>query len=464
MQPRTHFAFTGDGGSFAHATMRCVGVGKCRRNADAFMCPTYQATMEEEHSTRGRARLLFEMARADFLTDGWRDGAVMDALDLCIGCKGCKRECPVHVDMATYKSEYLAHHYERRIRPREHYAMGLIGVWAGLAGAAPGVANFAGHAPGLRAIAKWAAGVAHERSLPRFAPERFVRWFHRRGPGRAGGPPVLLYPDLFNDAFYPGTLRAATTVLEHLGYAVQIPGRRPPEARPAIHYGMLEGAKRRLREAARLLRPHIAAGVPIVCCEPSTVSVFRDEAPELLPQDEDIRRLKDAVVLFTEFLDRQGAELPRSPGRAIVHAHCHQKAVLEPDSMRRVLRRMGLQITEPEPGCCGMAGSFGFEARHYEVSMRIGERALLPAARSADARTFLIAPGFSCRTQIEQGAGRRPLHPAEFIAAALTEGPDGITHGDRATPGRNQPQRAREGREQPHTEGREWSRSHRDPT
>jgi FAD/FMN-containing dehydrogenase/Fe-S oxidoreductase len=475
-QARTHFAFTQDGGSFAHATTRCVGVGNCRRNADAFMCPTYQATMEEEHSTRGRARLLFEMSRADFLTRGWRDPAVMEALDLCIGCKGCKRECPVHVDMATYKSEYLAHHYHRRLRPRSHYTMGLIGVWARLGGAAPGIANSLAGAPGLSRATKWAAGIAPERSLPRFAPETFTAWFRGRAPraDRDGagarpaghGGPVLLYPDVFNDFFFPETLRAAATALEMLGYAVRIPERRPPEARPAIHYGMLRRAKRQLRRAVEVLRPYVAAGMPVICCEPSAVSVFRDEAPELLPQDEDVKRLHGAAVLFTEFLDRENLPLPRSPARAVVHAHCHEKAVLESDALRRVLHAMGVRTEEPEPGCCGMAGSFGFEAEHYELSKRIGERALLPAARGADARTVLIASGFSCRTQIEQGTGRRPLHPAEFIAEAMARA--GGERGARPapeSPGRREPPRrpgieaeertARERLEEPR-----WPRSH----
>lgn len=417
----TFFSYPDDQGVFARAALRCVGVGKCRRREDAFMCPTYRVTSEEKHTTRGRAHMLFEMMRGDFLSNGWRDRGVLEALDLCIGCKGCKKECPVNVDMATYKSEFLAHHYQGRVRPRSHYSMGLIGWWARAATMAPGVANFFGQGPGLGALAKWLAGVAPERPLPRFASERFTRWFRAR-PERTHGRAIVLWPDVFNDSFHPGSLKAGVEVLESLGYRVVLPPRRLPAARPAIHYGMLRLARAQLERMVEILRPFARDGLPIVGLEPSDIAVLREELTRLLPGDEDAKRISNLAKLFGEVVRDHKDELPRLGGRAILHIHCHEKSVLDPDATREVLRAMEVEFEEPEKGCCGMAGSFGFEREHYPVSMAIGEQSLLPTVRGAKETDWLVAPGFSCRTQIHDATGRLPMHLAELVNSALQRG------------------------------------------
>lgn len=415
----THFAYPEDENSFARATLRCVGVGKCRRNEDAFMCPTYRVTMEEKHTTRGRAHLLFEMMQNDVLTDAWRDEEVFSSLDLCIGCKGCKVDCPVHVDIATYKSEFLAHYYRWRARPRSHYAMGLIGVWSRLGNAAPGIANFFAQRAPLDAASKWLAGVHPQRSLPRFHKQSFRAWFRAHRHDHADTKPrVVLLADAFNNAFFPNTLKAATRVLWRLGYQVIVPrGHHAP--RPLIHYGMLGLAKRDLRGLVNDLRPFARDGVPIVGVEPSSIAVLREELLTLLPQDQDAHRIGKLATLFSEFVADHKDALPRIGGTALLHLHCHEKAVLQPECTRDVLRAMDIDFEEPEKGCCGMAGSFGFEADHYDVSMQIGRRRLLPAAQATTKETLLVAPGFSCRTQIHDATGRMPLHPAELIEQAF---------------------------------------------
>jgi Fe-S oxidoreductase len=417
----THFAFRDDDGSFARATTRCVGVGECRRAGGGTMCPSYMVTREEMHSTRGRAHLLFEMLQGGPLTRGWRDEHVREALDLCLACKGCKSDCPVNVDMASYKAEFLAHYYAGRLRPRSAYAMGLVYWWARAAAVAPGVANFVGRAPLLRDVFKLIGGIARCRRIPQFAPESFTRWFRRRE--RAGASPdgerVILWPDTFNNHFFPDTARAAVEVLEAAGCRVEIPPRPLCCGRPLYDYGMLDLAKRMLRQILETLRPAIRAGVPVIGLEPSCVSVFRDEMVNLLPHDHDARRLSQQTFSLGEYLERRGWHPPSLEGRALVHAHCHHTSVLKFDGERRLLEHLGLDIAIPDAGCCGMAGSFGFEAHHYDVSMAVGERVLLPAVRRASQDTLIIADGFSCREQIAQATGRHAVHLAEVLADAV---------------------------------------------
>lgn len=412
--------------SFERASIRCVGVGKCRRRHHAFMCPSYEATQEEIHTTRGRARLLFEMTRGDFIADGWRSSAVLESLDLCLACKGCKKECPVGVDLASYKAEFLHHHYRRRIRPRAHYTMGHIGAAARAASIAPGLANALAAAPLTGPALKWFAGIAPDRDMPRFARRTFTSWFrhHRRERTPSRGP-VLLLPDAFNDHFFPHTLRAALQTLETLGHDVRIPDRRFPAIRPLVHYGFLALSERRLRTLIDQLDAHAREGVPLIGLEPSSVAVLRDEAASFFPADPAARRVAQQTRLLSEFLaDRWLDALPRVGGRAVFHAHCHQKAVLDAEAPRRVLDAMGVEVDEPEPGCCGMAGSFGFERRHADLSRRIGEMRLLPAVRRAADSDAVIIEGFSCREQISQDAHRKPTHLAEFVASALRTGSD----------------------------------------
>jgi FAD/FMN-containing dehydrogenase/Fe-S oxidoreductase len=442
-RPQTFFHFPDDGGSFGHAAFRCVGVGDCRRHDGGAMCPSYMVTREERHSTRGRAHLLFELMNGGELAGGWRNDDVEEALDLCLACKGCKGECPVNVDMATYKAEFRAHHYAGRLRPRAAYSMGLIHWWAGLASRMPRVVNVIAHAPLLSGVLKAIGGIAPEREVPRFADQTFRSWWRARPPASrptasrppASRPPasrptargetprdrVILWVDTFNDHFHPEVARAAVKVLEAAGCEVVVPERPLCCGRPLYDWGYLGQAKHLLKTILADLRDEIRAGTPIVGLEPSCVSVFRDEATNLLHGNNDARRLAAQARTLGEFLaSRDGYRPPHLDGQALVHGHCHDKSVLGFESELAVLRASGLVVDAPDSGCCGMAGSFGFErGDHYRVSIAVGERALLPAVRDADPATFIVAAGFSCREQIEQGTARAVLHPAELLALAI---------------------------------------------
>jgi FAD/FMN-containing dehydrogenase/Fe-S oxidoreductase len=430
---KTYFSFPESHGHFPETTLRCVGVSKCRKDDGGTMCPSYMATREEKHSTRGRARLLFEMLQGDPLRGGWKSGYIKDALDLCLACKACKSECPVQVDMATYKAEFLAHYYEGRLRPRAAFAMGLVHRWARLARLAPGLVNFFAAAPGFSHLLKLAGGISQKRKLPGFARQTFTAWFRERESrnpeSRNPGPrnpesPVMLWPDTFSNHFHPHIAQAAVEVLEHAGYQVTIPEAPLCCGRPLYDFGMLDRARGMLEELLAALRPQIAAGTPIIGLEPSCVSVFRDEMTNLLGDNEAARRLKSQTYLLSEFLvDKADYRPPQLQRRALVHGHCHHKSVLKFDAEHELLKRTGLDFQVLDSGCCGMAGSFGFEADKYEVSVQIGERVLLPAVRRAAPETLIVADGFSCFQQIEALTGRRPLHIAEVLQMALAEIP-----------------------------------------
>ena len=424
---RTHFAYPEDGGDFSHAALRCVGVGKCRDVHSGTMCPSYMVTHEEEHSTRGRARILFEMLRGETITDGWRSQEVHDALDLCLSCKGCKGECPVNVDMATYKAEFLSRHYRRRLRPREAYSMGLIMLHARLASRMPALANAAVRAPVLGSLLKRAGGISPRRELPRFAARPFKDAYAERGPRNLEGEPVVLFPDTFNNFLHPEVLEAAVEVLEATGRRVVVPEEPMCCGRPLYDYGMLDTARRFWRRTLDGLRPYVREGTPVVGVEPSCVAAFRDELVGMLPHDEDAKRLSLQTLTLSEFLCEHADGWDPAPlhRRAIVHGHCHQEAVMGMDAERRVLEKLGLDVEVLDSGCCGMAGSFGFEARHHDISVAIGERRLLPAVRDAGQETLIVADGFSCKTQIAQLTDRRALHTAQVIRMAMEHGPDG---------------------------------------
>jgi FAD/FMN-containing dehydrogenase/Fe-S oxidoreductase len=422
----THFAYPEDHGDFAHAALRCVGIGKCRALGET-MCPSYMVTREEEHSTRGRARLLFEMMNGAEV-DLWKSDEVFDALELCLACKGCKTECPVNVDMATYKAEFLSHYYQGRLRPRAAYAMGLIHWWARIGSRVPRLANYVGHAPGLSSLVKRLGGIAVQREPPRFAETTFRAWWRSRPPRRTGGKRVLLWPDTFNNHFHPGTARATVDVLEAAGYEVIVPDVPLCCGRPLYDYGMLDLAKRLLRRILDTLAPSIRAGIPVIGMEPSCVAVFRDELPNLFPEDQDANRLSEQAFMLGEFLVREGWEPPKLRRTALVHGHCHHKTVLGFEAEEALLEKLGLAAEVLDSGCCGMAGSFGFEAgERYEVGKAVGERVLLPAVRNADDDTIILTDGFSCRSMIEQETDRRALHLAEVIKMALDRGPGGPT-------------------------------------
>jgi FAD/FMN-containing dehydrogenase/Fe-S oxidoreductase len=433
-EPATNFRFPADQGSLAQAALRCVGVGKCRRDEGGVMCPSYRVTREEEHSTRGRAHLLWEMTLGEVIRDGWRSEEVKGSLDLCLACKGCKSDCPVGVDVATYKAEFLSHYYEGRPRPRSAYAFGNIDVWARLASHAPGLVNLTTQLPFLRDMAKFAAGVSPQRSIPAFAPETFRTWFGRRsqkwGGNTADPNIVILWPDTFNNYFHPATARAAVEVLEAAGFRVVLPRSQLCCGRPLYDFGMLDRAQALLLKILDDLSPAIAAGIPVVGLEPSCVAVFRDELLNFFPNDERAQALARQTFLLSEFLEQKlgsnsQAPLPQMNRRALLHGHCHHKSIMKMTAEESLLHRLGVDFQSPAAGCCGMAGSFGFERDKdkYEVSMAIGELELLPAVRRAPADWLIIADGFSCREQIAQGTDRRALHLAEVLQMALHNEP-----------------------------------------
>ena len=419
-EPETHFQFVADHGSLAEATLRCVGVGKCRHAEGGVMCPSYRATREEEHSTRGRAHLLWEMTQGEVIRDGWRSEEVKQSLDLCLACKGCKSDCPVGVDVATYKAEFLSHYYEGRLRPRSAYAFGNIDLWARLASNAPGLVNLTTQLPFLREIAKLVAGIPLQRNIPAFAPQTFKSWFRRRG-SNVQGPQVLLWPDTFNNYFLPATAKAAVDVLEAAGFQVVVPQANLCCGRPLYDFGMLDRAQDLLLQILDELSPEIEAGIPVVGLEPSCVAVFRDELLNLFPNDDRARALSKQTFLLSEFLEIHAGRLslPRLERKALLHGHCHHKSIMKMTAEESVLNRLGVGFQSPAPGCCGMAGSFGFEHDKYEISMAIGELELLPAVRKAPADWLIIADGFSCREQIAQGSNRHALHLAEVMQMAL---------------------------------------------
>jgi Fe-S oxidoreductase len=445
-EPKTHFKFLDDHGSLAQATLRCVGVGKCRHDEGGIMCPSYRVTREEEHSTRGRAHLLWEMTQAQgredgIIRDGWRSEEVKESLDLCLACKGCKSDCPVGVDVATYKAEFLSHYYEGRVRPLNAYAFGNIDLWARVASRAPGLVNLTTQLPFLRDLSKLVAGIPHQRSIPAFAPETFKSWFYRtRTRGFVSGyrfsdtagssqstaplgaaPRVLLWPDTFNNYFHPSAAKAAVEVLEAAGFRVIVPRANLCCGRPLYDHGMLDRAQSLLLQILDELSPEIEAGIPIVGLEPSCVTVFRDELVNLFPHDERAQALSRQTFLLSEFLETAAKDfpLPQLNRKALLHGHCHHKSLMKMTAEEAVLRRLGIDFHSPAPGCCGMAGGFGFEREKYDISIAIGELELLPAVRQAPPDWLIIADGFSCREQIAQGSPRHALHLAEVLQMAL---------------------------------------------
>ncbi|HEX4134020.1 MAG TPA: FAD-linked oxidase C-terminal domain-containing protein [Bryobacteraceae bacterium] len=410
----THFHFIHDKDSFTHAAMRCVGIGECRRQEKGTMCPSYRATMEEKHSTRGRAHLLFEMMHGDVIRDGWKSEEVFDALDLCLSCKGCRSDCPVNVDMATYKAEFLSHYYENRLRPRYAYAMGWIHRWARIAAHFPRLANAIAGTPAAKRI----AGIAPQRDVPKFAAVTFRDWFRRRGIRNKGKPEVILWADTFNNYFHPEVAVAATEVLEEAGFQVVVPGGHLCCGRPLYDYGFLAQADSLIGDVLTTLRPVIEAGTSVICLEPSCLAVFRDEMLGLRPHDEDAKRLHGQIFSLAEFLTRQNYTPPILHRDIVMHGHCHQKAMIGHEAEKTLFAAMGARAEIPDDGCCGMAGSFGFEAHKYDVSMAVYEHQLGPRLRRQETDTVVLADGFSCKTQIEQATGRRPLHLAQLLNMA----------------------------------------------
>ncbi|WP_432080893.1 FAD-linked oxidase C-terminal domain-containing protein [Streptomyces sp. WAC 04229] len=444
------FGYPSDDGDFSAAVRRCVGVAKCRTTSAAgssVMCPSFRATGEEEHSTRGRARLLHEMLAGELVTDGWRSTEVRDALDLCLSCKGCRSDCPVEVDMATYKAEFLHHHYAGRRRPAAHYAMGRLPVWlrwAARARAAPVVNALASVGP-LASVAKRLGGIAAERDLPRLAREPFTRWWRRRpsSPDHPGDL-VVLWPDTFTEHLSPSVGRAAVRVLEAAGLRVALPPTLRGRAAVGdgtsksvaalltarrgrvccgltyVSTGQLDQARAVMRRTLDLMAPVLETSAPVVVLEPSCAAALRTDLPELLHDDPRAARLASRVLTFAETLERHAPHwTPPAVDRPVTgQTHCHQHAVLGDAPDRRLREAAGL-TGELTGGCCGLAGNFGFETGHYEVSTACAEDQLLPAVREAPDGAVILADGFSCRTQLEQLAGVRGRHLAEVLAEGL---------------------------------------------
>jgi FAD/FMN-containing dehydrogenase/Fe-S oxidoreductase len=413
------FSYPADRGDFARVTLRCVGVGECRKKS-GLMCPSYKVTMEEMHATRGRAHLLFEMLRGDPLEGGWQSEAVKESLDLCLSCKGCKGECPLHVDMATYKAQFLSRYYDGHARPLSAHLFGRIDRWARLASHAPGLVNFLASTPPFSTVAKAMAGIHPARRIPAFARRTFRQQVAARAPRNADGPRVMLFADTFNNHYHPATALAALDVLERRGFQVLV---SPPGlccGRPLYEFGMLDHARAYLGRIMEAIAPEIAAGTPLVVLEPACASVFRDELTNLLYKSEQARRLSKQTFLLDELLvERDAKQWPRLGRKAIVHGHCHHQSILKMGAQEELMKRVGLDFDVLDSGCCGMAGSFGFEKAKYDVSIACGERMLLPAVRAADDDTLLLADGFSCREQVAQATGRKTLHLSEVLAMAL---------------------------------------------
>ena len=429
---KTEFAFAADGGSLERATERCVGVGACRNTEGGVMCPSYRATGQEQHSTRGRAHLLWEMLAGALQDEGFQSQAVHEALDLCLSCKACKSECPVNVDMAAYKSEFLAQRYKGRLHPLHHYLFGFADRLARWGSLAPALTNALLTGPLTSPLIKRMAGVAQQRQLPRLAPHSYQRGLVGRGfsPGVTDarsngalapeGKQVVLWPDTWNNYYHPKTLTAAESVLTQAGFQVQTPRGHICCGRPLYDFGLLNAARAYLAKVIDRMAPQIDAGLPFIFLEPSCASVFKDELLELFPGDPHAQRLSRQVWLLADWLAAKAPDW--ATGRlqgahVLLHGHCHHKAVFGgPASEIELLRQAGAIVEPIQAGCCGMAGPFGFEASKFEVSKAIANDGLLPAIEKAGPLTLIVADGFSCREQISHLSHRTAMHFAEVLA------------------------------------------------
>ncbi|MEV7190904.1 FAD-binding and (Fe-S)-binding domain-containing protein [Streptomyces sp. NPDC093510] len=476
------FGYPQDGGDFSAAVRRCVGVAKCRTGTPAsptgVMCPSFRVTGEEEHSTRGRAHLLHEMLAGEVVTDGWRSTEVRDALDLCLSCKGCRSDCPVGVDMATYKAEFLHHHYKGRRRPAAHYAMGWLPRWLRAVSATrtARVVNALARVGPLAALAKRLGGIAPERAVPEVAPRTFRQWWHGRNGGRGGGryggrggggggrragvlADVVLWPDTFTDHLSPSVGQAAVAVLEDAGLTVAVPPRGVCCGLTYVSTGQLDRARTVLRATLDRMEPALDAGTPVVVLEPSCAAALTSDLAELLGDDPRAHRLAAAVRTFAQAVEELAPQWrPPHVGRPVAgQTHCHQHAVLGDAAERRLRAKAGL-TGELSGGCCGLAGNFGFERGHYDVSKACAEEQLLPSVTEAkaaadtgaegDVAPVILADGFSCRTQLTQLAGVRGRHLAEVLAEGI-----GGEGGSRSVTGRGTTGREATGRDQSSGDG-----------
>jgi len=431
IEPETYFQYPDDGGSLAKATLRCIGLGACRKRGGGTMCPSYMVTLEEAHSTRGRAHMLFELLQGELLREGWQDEHVKEAFDLCLACKACKSECPANVDVATYKAEFLSHYYDKKRRPLRAYAFGQIDRWARLASLAPGLVNHLNRAPGISTVIRKLFEIPLQREIPRFSEPTFQKWAaESQIDGLEDGAKserdssssnrVILWPDTCNNYFHPETVQAALHVLSRAGFNVIVPRQHLCCGRPLYDFGMIDRAKRYLARVMHVLGKQIDSGIPIVVLEPSCASVFRDELPNLFPTDPRAASLRKQTFVLSELLEHHvpGFRPPQFSRKVLLHVHCHHKALMKINDEEVLLRKMGVDLQLLDSGCCGMAGSFGFEKKNYEVSQAIAERVLLPAVRQAAPDTIILSDGFSCREQIFQATRRKAIHLAELLQLA----------------------------------------------
>ncbi|GGF18282.1 FAD-binding and (Fe-S)-binding domain-containing protein [Subtercola lobariae] len=421
------FAFTEDDGDFTKAVHRCTGVGKCRADnggSGGFMCPSFQATKDETHVTRGRSRVLQELAAGGFGRKSWAADEVEEALDLCLSCKACAADCPAGVDMAKYKSETLHRKYRGKLRPVNHYVLGWLPRWSRLASIAPRIINIVTGIPGIDKLVLWAGGMDTRRSIPQFAdvPFRRRRQLHRdESSGDRGRPRVVLWVDSFTDGFSPDAAEAAIAVLEDAGYQVLVPQSDACCGLTWISTGQLAGAKRKLLGLLDTFSPFVEQGIPIIGLEPSCTAVIRSDLLDLLPEDPRSERLAENTRTLAEILTEATNRvedpwvLPNLAGTvAVVQPHCHQYAVTGFAADEALLKRSGVEINQLA-GCCGLAGNFGMERGHYETSVSVAELELLPALREAAEGTIFLADGFSCRTQADQLAKVAGLTLAQVL-------------------------------------------------
>jgi FAD/FMN-containing dehydrogenase/Fe-S oxidoreductase len=430
-EPRRTLRLVHDGGSVVSAVHRCTGVGKCvadNTGAGGVMCPSYQATRDEKDSTRGRARVLQEMVNGTLVTDGWRSDEVHEALDLCLSCKGCATDCPTGIDMATYKAEALHQRYRRRLRPRSHYALGQLPRWARLTQPVAPLANAVMRVGPVQRLAKASAGIDQRRSVPAFARRPLRRW--ARGSSYAATPTpasydVVVWSDSFTDGFAPDSGRAAVAVLEAAGLRVGVVTEPACCGLTWVSTGQLSAARRILGHTLDVLHPYVAAGVPVVGLEPSCLATLRSDAVELTA-DPRAAEVAAGVRSLAEVLSGvPGWEPPDLTGTTVVvQPHCHHASVIGWDADAALLARTGATVTRVG-GCCGLAGNFGVERGHYEVSVAVAEHDLLPAVRAAGEDAVVLADGFSCRTQLDDLAGVRARHLAELLAPAVPGGSGG---------------------------------------
>ena len=411
-----------EGNGFQRAVERCVGMGKCRSEKVGTMCPSYRATKEERFSTRGRSRLFWEMLQGEVITDGWESNELKEALDTCLSCKGCKSDCPAHVDMASYKAEFLSHYHEKHGRPRQALTMGRIGDWAPLASRISWLVNGVMQMPLLSSVAKWVGGVAQERSLPIFASQSFRKQFKGTQHANLGQKKVILWVDTFCEHFHPEVANAAVEVLGYAGFEATLPKTPLCCGRPLYDFGYLDLAKQKLDKILDAIGDQIGADehspIAVVGLEPGCMSVFKDELLKFFPDDPRAQLLSSSTYLLGDFLHEHGYTPPPLDCNVLVHSHCHQKSLFGTKGDVALLSALGAKANFIDSGCCGMAGSFGFNPEHIEISKAVGELVLLPAIRSSDQDTIILTNGFSCREQIEQETGRKVKHLAELLQMA----------------------------------------------